>query len=387
MAETAEIFHFPPAARRSRSVNSWRWNELEEDALADLPHEAQILYLRVIRKHMDYATGITGEKRRISYAQMQEALSYKPSPHSGEKPVEFSRDQIKRLVQKLVKVGLIERRHDTAKGVAPMILFLPLACCDLEQPRHEGATATAPQANPRGRASGEVNRATCAPHENGEPRHPSGSGTKPSLPSEESVAASKPKRRQWGEEIDHELAEWIASVVDHLPGGSEKRSMTSWANTVRLMREQDGREPEHIRRLFEWASQHEFWQANILSPAKLRKQWKTLALQFNRDRNGDRHEKRHSADQQRTERDRVAASLADPYDTSWADGLFDEGGAQGGDPDAGESGVHSHGGDFPQDLAPEFHDRGDAAAGEAGACVIDGELVLAAEAGASRHDH
>lgn len=367
-------------------MNSWKWNELEEDALADLPIEAQILYLRVIRKHMDFRSGITGEKRRISYAQMQEVLAYKPNPHSGEKPVEYSRDQIKRLVQKLVKAGLIERLHNTERGVAPMVFRLPLACTDEEEPRHVSATATAPHANPHEHWAEEDNRATCAPHENAEPRHPSGSGTN-SLPTVESVAASKPKRRQWGEPVDHELAEWMAGIVDALPGGSERRNLTAWANTIRLMREQDGRDPAHIRRLFEWASQHDFWQANVLSPAKLRKQWKTLALQFNRDRNGDRHENRPSADHQRAERDRIAASLADPYDTSWADGLFDEGGAPGGHSDAGEPSVHSHGGDLSPYLEGEFYQRGDAAAGEAGAGVVDGELVITAKAGASRHDH
>lgn len=184
MAEPAEIYHFPPTPRRSVRVNSWRWNELEEDALADLPHEAQILYLRVIRKHMDYATGITGEKRRISYAQIQEVLAYKPSPHSGERPVEYSRDQIKRLVQKLVKAGLVERLHNTEKGVAPMIFRLPMACSDVDEPRHESATGTAPRTNPHDRASGEGKRATRAPHKNAEPRHPSGSGNPSSLRSE-----------------------------------------------------------------------------------------------------------------------------------------------------------------------------------------------------------
>lgn len=368
-------------------MNSWRWNELEEDVLDEMPHVCQIIYLRIMRKHMDYGTGIVGRVRKISYEQIKERLRYTPPTQSREKPVEYSTDQVKKLIRKLVDAGLLERLHDTSQGIQPMEFRLPLACTDLDSQGHDRATDTGPRENPHSRASGEDDRATTGPRENASQGHPSGSGTTTSLPSEESVAAAKPKRRQWGDPIDHELAEWMAGIVDALPGGSDKRNLTTWANALRLMREQDGREPEHIRRLFEWASQDDFWQANILSPAKLRKQWKTLALQFNRDRNGDRHEKRHSSDQQRTERDRVAASLADPYDTSWADGLFDEGGAQGGDPDTGESGVHSHGSDLPEDLAPEFHDRGDAATGQAGACVIDGELVLASEAGASRHDH
>ncbi len=364
-------------------MNSWRWNELEEDALDGLPHDAQILYLRVIRKHMDYATGITGRVRKISYTQMREVLEYHPPKHSREKPITYSKDQLKRLVQKLVDAGLIERLHCTEKGVAPMEVRLPMASCDADEHRHESATETPPRLNPHGRASGEVNTATRAPRNNEQHRHPSGSGNS-SLPS---GRESSCKRRQWGEPVDHEIAAWMGEIVDALPGGSEKRSLTSWANTIRLMREQDEREPDHIRRLFEWATQNDFWQANILSPAKLRKQWKTLALQFNRDRTGARHEDRNPASQRRAEQDRVAASLADPYDTSWAAGLFDEGGAEGADRQASEPSVYPHGGDIPQDLADVVHNGPDAESGEAGACVIDGELVFVADTGTTRHGH
>lgn len=187
MSNLATVYQLPVTPKRRQvNVSSWRWNEIEEDAIADLPHEAQILYLRVIRKHMDYATGITGEKRRISYTQMQEVLAYKPPRHSKEKPREYSRDQIKRLVQKLVDAGLIERLHTTEKGVAPMIFRLPLASSDVDEQRHESATATPPHENPRGCWTGDDNNATRAPHEMAQHRHPSGSGI-PNTSSNEEV--------------------------------------------------------------------------------------------------------------------------------------------------------------------------------------------------------
>lgn len=187
-----------------------------------------------------------------------------------------------------------------------------------------------------------------------------------------SAKTSSAKRRQWGEPIDHELAEWMAGIVDALPGGSEKRNLTLWANTIRLMREQDNREPEHIKRLFEWATQDDFWQSNILSPTKLRKQWKTLAIQFNSRRKGGSHADRQGFDQQRSDRDRVAAMLADPYDTSWAEGLLDE---ESGDMGTGEPSVYEAGGDLPQNVENSFHDAGNGQAGEAGSGCIDGEVV------------
>ena len=58
----------------------------------------------------------------------------------------------------------------------------------------------------------------------------------------------------------------------------KKPKLDSWANTIRLMREQDERKPEKIIELFGWANKDRFWQSNILSPEKLRKQWDTLIV-------------------------------------------------------------------------------------------------------------
>ncbi len=189
---------------------------------------------------------------------------------------------------------------------------------------------------------------------------------------------SSAKRRVWGEPIDHELAEWMAGIVDALPGGSEKRNLTRWAHTLRLMREQDGREPEHIKRLFAWASQDSFWQSNILSPTKLRKQWKALAIQFNNRRTGASHANRSGADAKRTDKDRIAAMLSDPNDTSWIEGLFPD--EESGNLGAGQPGVHAPGSDLSEDVAERVFDGGHGEVGEAGSGDIDGEVVRTADA-------
>lgn len=157
-------------------MNSWRWNELEEDVLDELPHVCQIIYLRIMRKHMDYSTGIVGRTRRISYEQIKERLRYTPPPQSREKAVEYSTDQVKKLIRKLVDVGLLERLHDTSKGVQPMEFRLPLASTDLDSQGHDRATVTGPRKKPRGYGAGKGNRATTGPRENAPQGHPSGSG-------------------------------------------------------------------------------------------------------------------------------------------------------------------------------------------------------------------
>lgn len=49
-----------------------------------------------------------------------------------------------------------------------------------------------------------------------------------------------------------------------------------WANDIRLMHERDARSYDDIKRIIEWCQQDSFWQNNILSASKLRKQFGKL---------------------------------------------------------------------------------------------------------------
>lgn len=60
---------------------------------------------------------------------------------------------------------------------------------------------------------------------------------------------------------------------------------TTWANDVRKMREIDGLNHDEMARVFTWANKDQFWCTNILSPAKLRKQWDQLSAKANQQQN------------------------------------------------------------------------------------------------------
>jgi len=59
-------------------------------------------------------------------------------------------------------------------------------------------------------------------------------------------------------------------------------NLKQWANTIRLMEERDNRSLERIREVIDWCQRDEFWQSNILSADKLRKQFDKLEIQMNR---------------------------------------------------------------------------------------------------------
>ena len=81
------------------------------------------------------------------------------------------------------------------------------------------------------------------------------------------------------DESDMATAAWMLEKIRELNKGHKKPNLEKWANELRVTRERDHRTDQEIRDLFEWANDDDFWRANILSPAKLRKQRDTLTIQ------------------------------------------------------------------------------------------------------------
>lgn len=63
----------------------------------------------------------------------------------------------------------------------------------------------------------------------------------------------------------------------------KKPNLQTWATDVDRMIRIDRRTPEEIRRVIEWCQSDPFWQNNILSTAKLRKQFDQLLLKMGTD--------------------------------------------------------------------------------------------------------
>lgn len=85
-----------------------------------------------------------------------------------------------------------------------------------------------------------------------------------------------PSGSKWGSAQDRECAQWIYDRVLMVNSAAKEPNWPEWSNDVRLMRQQDKRNHREICDLFKWANTDSFWKDNILSPAKLRKQWDNL---------------------------------------------------------------------------------------------------------------
>ena len=89
---------------------------------------------------------------------------------------------------------------------------------------------------------------------------------------------NKPKKNLRWEKVDMETVESIFNLLLALNPKHRKPNMDSWANEIRLMRENDGHSHSEIMDLFRFANSDNFWKSNILSPKKLRDKWDVLTI-------------------------------------------------------------------------------------------------------------
>ena len=89
----------------------------------------------------------------------------------------------------------------------------------------------------------------------------------------------KTKKKFDDDSTEMKLAMYLyAKIKENNP---EHRPLTdaqkqSWADHIRLMIERDNRTAEQIKNMIDWCQNNEFWKQNILSTAKLRKQYDTM---------------------------------------------------------------------------------------------------------------
>lgn len=117
-------------------------NALEFEALAaeGLPHECQLLYVRVLRRYMDYKTGVVGRARRLTYLMMREVIEVVRPQRSKVPSQVYSQRQVRWFLEQLEAVGLVKRLPE------PLVFHCCLATTDLVRPdvqrQYNGTTAS-----------------------------------------------------------------------------------------------------------------------------------------------------------------------------------------------------------------------------------------------------
>ena len=83
-------------------------------------------------------------------------------------------------------------------------------------------------------------------------------------------------------EDDLKLAEFMWLRILKMNPNAKKPKLEKWAENIRVTRVQDKRTHKDLQDVFIWANQDEFWQANILSPKKLRDHFDKLIIKINK---------------------------------------------------------------------------------------------------------
>ena len=82
-----------------------------------------------------------------------------------------------------------------------------------------------------------------------------------------------------------ELAKQLKDIIlEYDPEARVPKSFKTWAKSIDRMMRIDKRTPEQILWLFRWSQNDEFWNPNIRSPDKLRKQWDKLLFKAKQER-------------------------------------------------------------------------------------------------------
>ena len=209
-----------------------------------------------------------------------------------------SRDAVERMLSVFVREGMISIEGEKRKGrVITITNYVEYAQKMDDLPAHKAAHTGAHDEASNGAGSDEhaAHKAAQFPAHHEQEGNNKNINNLSSENSDESsdarlkkflsahpeAAVYTPSGAKWGSAEDLKTAQWISTRVKLINPTCKAPDMTSWSNTVRLMRQIDNRSHQDICALYDWASKHHFWQTNILSPESLRKQWDKLTMQRN----------------------------------------------------------------------------------------------------------
>jgi len=94
------------------------------------------------------------------------------------------------------------------------------------------------------------------------------------------VNTDKEKDKDIVDSLPHQLSKLLFELILKRNPKHKKPNFDLWSKVVDLMIRIDNRDPLEIEKVIKWCQEDEFWQNNILSTTKLRKQFDQLFLKM-----------------------------------------------------------------------------------------------------------
>lgn len=100
---------------------------------------------------------------------------------------------------------------------------------------------------------------------------------------EKRIRTSRQRKAYAKDSSPYKMAIFLFSKIRDWTDKVNEPDYQLWADECRKILELDKRDKEQVKAIIEWATSHEFWQKNILSPSKLRKQFERLGVEMDSD--------------------------------------------------------------------------------------------------------
>lgn len=100
---------------------------------------------------------------------------------------------------------------------------------------------------------------------------------------------AKPSKYKFNDDQMNFANAMYQSILNVAPA-TKKPNLEAWANTARLINEIDGINLMYAWNVFSWANRDPFWQTNILSADKFRKQYAQLSAKMNGNQNNGKQD-------------------------------------------------------------------------------------------------
>lgn len=194
-------------------------------------------------------------------------------PHTPQTIATFTRHQVgtvERALKVFLEFGLVEILTDGAYYMADIQLLIGQSSTEGERKKKERMRLKRQKLLPSGGAD------ICPPYSQGDICPPEIRDKR----LDNIYSSVKPERAKFKySEKDMKLAEKLKELVSNLyPQTAEKANLESWANQFRLLHESDGYNYREIGEVMLWALNDDFWQKNIRSADKFRKQFEQLKV-------------------------------------------------------------------------------------------------------------
>ncbi|WP_242363592.1 hypothetical protein [Limosilactobacillus antri] len=169
----------------------------------------------------------------------------------------------------LVQLGLLEVTPGT-NGSAAKYHLIPLVHDDGTNQYQDSVPSSVPDSVPAGVPSSDPLNKQNKTKQN-----------KTNTSGKSGTSHKKAARKFAEDSVEMELALYLFGKIKQ--NNPEHKDLTEsqkqkWADSIRLMIERDNRTPQKIRNMIDWCQADSFWKQNILSTAKLRKQYDAMRL-------------------------------------------------------------------------------------------------------------